>query len=228
MCYNLIVFREKYKKILIVGTGSPRTGKGFIMRQTGAKRCEQILLTKLYTTHKIIMKKKQLLILILFFLSINVFSQNHIYIGNKSYNSTSEWIFLPVKRTFSDDEILVQIGKSSTGGLLMLTIASEYGKASIIGSMLVYLKNGKVITLLKKIANDYANDKISVIYSIGSNDLVKMKSSNIIDIRFTYISPFRVKMGLNARNGQKYNNGMQVFENFEIETTTEIKNLFNK
>jgi len=174
------------------------------------------------------MKLKQLFILTLFFFSSYVFSQNHIYVGTKSYNATSEWSFSPVKRTFSDDEILVQIGKSSNEGLLMLTVSSEYGQASITGAILVYLKNGKAIQLLKKIASDYANDKVSVIYSIGANDLKEMRASNIIDIRFTYISPFKEKMGLNARNGQTYNNGMEVVDNVEIKTAVEVEKLFNK
>jgi hypothetical protein len=166
-----------------------------------------------------------LIILSLFLVASNVFSQNYIYVGTKSYNATSVWNFSPFKRTFSDDNISVQIGKSSIGGMLMLTVSSEFGKASINGTILIYLKNGKVIQLLKKIVSDYANDKISVIYSINSNDLTEMKKSNIRDIRFTYFSNFNQKMGLNARNGQIYNNGIKEIQMTEIETAIEIEEI---
>lgn len=170
----------------------------------------------------------RLIILILVIISFNTFSQNQIYIGTKNYPSTTSWDFSPAKRTFTDDNISIQIGKSSTGGIFMLSVASEFGRASINGAILIYLKNGKVLSLTKKIASDYADDKISVIYALITNDINEMKQSVIANVRFTYTDPLGRKMGLNARNGQIYNDGIFDRQTTEIETTTEMMELFSK
>lgn len=108
----------------------------------------------------------------------------------------------------------------------MLSVASEYGKASISGTILIYLKNGKVISLQNKIASDYANDQISVIYTMNTKNINELKESNIFNVRFSYTSPIGDKMGLTARNGQTYFTGMETIQTTEMETAEAIKNLF--
>ena len=171
---------------------------------------------------------KHIVTLVLLNLSLYCYSQNLIFVGTKSYTATSSWNFSPPKRTFSDDGIIVQIGKSPTGGIFMISVASEFGQASIDGAVLIYLKDGKVISLTNKITDDYANDRISVIYVVTSNSIDKMKGSNIANVRFTYAYPNGRKMGLSARNGQLYDNGIFINENVEIQTASEITELFSR
>ena len=169
---------------------------------------------------------KKILTIILILLSFNLFSQNQIFIGTKSYEATNSFEFTPPKRTFSDDGIYIQIGKSQKGGLFSISVSSEFGRASIVGSVLIYLKNGKVINLENKINSDYANDRITVVYSLLKKDIELMKESNIMTVRFNYVNELRTKMGICARNGQDYFNGMYTSKQYEIQTTDEIGTLF--
>ena len=87
----------------------------------------------------ILLYMKRLICLALLVISSSYcFSQNQIFIGTKSYEATQSWKFLPAKRTFSDDEINIQIGKSSKGGIIMISVASEFGRASINSSIFIY------------------------------------------------------------------------------------------
>jgi len=156
------------------------------------------------------------------------YSQNTIFIGTKSYEATPSWNFSPAKRTFLDDDIDIQIGKSSTAGIIMLSVASEFGHASINGIILIYLSNGTVLSLTTKIASDYANDRISVIYSLNSKDINAMKENDIINVRFNYTDTLGRKMGLAARNGQTYNDGMQERQTLKVETASAIRKLFSE
>jgi hypothetical protein len=164
----------------------------------------------------------------IFFL-IESYSQNFIFIGTKSYIATNQWGFVPPKRTFTNDEITIQVGKASTtNGVLMISVSSEFGQASIVGSAIVYLKDGSVISLTSIIASDYANDKITVIYSLIQSSISKIRVSNIMTIRFNYINPLGSEMGISAQNGQFYNNGMFTSKTSEFQTSTEVEDLFAK
>lgn len=165
---------------------------------------------------------KMLFTLSLLLIANNVFSQNQIYIGAKSYDATNTFVFTPSKRTFSDDGINIQVGKSQNGGLFLVSVASEYGRASINGSILVYLKNGNVVTLTRKINSDYSDDRITVIYSLSKKNIELLSESNIVSVRFNYVNPLGRSMGLSARNGQEYFTGMEIIKQKEIQTATEV------
>jgi hypothetical protein len=169
---------------------------------------------------------KKIFITILLATSLTASSQNQIFIGEQSLEATSEWKFSPQKRTFLDDGINIMIGKMSKGGVITISVSSEFGKASIKGKLLIYLKNGKVISTERKIFNDYANDRICVGYFLTTNDIAILKQTNIRTIRMNYIYPYGTLMGLSARNGQEYFYGTGTIINTEIETATEIQNLF--
>jgi hypothetical protein len=172
---------------------------------------------------------KRLAILTLIVISSSyTFSQNQIFIGTKSYEATPSWKFSPAKRTFIDDDINIQVGKISTSGIIMLSVASEFGRASISGIVLIYLSNGTVLSMTKKIASDYANDRISVIYSLNSNDINAMKENDIINVRFNYTDTLGRKMGLTARNGQVYFDGTQEWQTLKIETASGVRKLFSE
>jgi hypothetical protein len=163
---------------------------------------------------------------ILLFSSNLIFAQNQIFLGTKAYSSTSSWNFLPPSRTFSDDGIVIQIGKNGNNGVLLMSVSSEYGKSKISGIVYIYLVNNKVITVSQVLGGDYSDNRISVAYSILSTEIRKLELSNISVIRFTYTNSYGQKMGITARNGQEYFNGVFSSKEREIQTAEEIKMLF--
>ncbi len=169
---------------------------------------------------------KTILTVLLITICNTVFSQNQIFIGAKSYDATNSFVFTPSKRTFSDDGINIQVGKTQNGGLFLISVASEFGRASINGPILIYLKNGNVVTLNKKINSDYSDDRITVIYSVLKSNIELLAQSNIMSVRFNYVNPLGRQMGLSARNGQDYFTGMEIIKQKEIQTATDISLLF--
>lgn len=140
---------------------------------------------------------------------IEAFSQNNIYIGTKSYPSTDTWLFLK-KGHYDymgfDASLEVTFAKSSNGGLLMLSTGGVFSETqSIGGKILIYLSNGDVLEINKRLYKDFADKKATSIYSITLNQINKLKTYDIAQIRYSLIDGYGGKSGTTAEN--RYNNG---------------------
>lgn len=121
--------------------------------------------------------KKYFLISVLLIQNLVSSSQNTIYVGNKSYPSTSTWEFA---------ELSLEFGRSTiSSGIILVTVKEDQFYQQYFGAILsIYLKNGKLISL-NKIANDRVNGYISAAYSVNSINLKMLKNSDIDRVRYT-------------------------------------------
>jgi len=172
---------------------------------------------------------------LLCFLATGVFSQNFIYLGQKSYKSTPIFNFtLPDFVIGSDKTIPIQVGRSGNSGVMLITANSELGRAYINGPVMIYLENGKVLKLESRINTDYIDDKTISLFSINTSNLSALRESDIIRIRFNYTSSFGSKMGLSAapvytETRINPDNKFDFFESRQvvIRTASKINSLFD-
>ena len=126
--------------------------------------------------------KKYFILTLIITQSILSYSQNTIYVGSKSYPSTSTWEFA---------ELSLEFGKStSSSGIIMVTVKEDQFYQQYFGPLLtIYLQNGKQITL-NKIANDRVNGYISAAYTVNSINLKLLKNSDIDRVRYSVKSEY--------------------------------------
>ena len=133
---------------------------------------------------------KKLFITLSIVICANLYAQNVIYIGTKSYKSTKTFSFLKNGEYHGysnfDTTCGLTFAKSSQGGLLMISAFSEgYFNERIVGTILIYLKNGEVLTLVKRLHSDSADKSTSSIYKITNMQLNKLKQINIASLRYS-------------------------------------------
>lgn len=152
---------------------------------------------------------KFIIVLLICSTFIEAFSQNKIYIGTKSYPATDTWRFLK-KGHYDymgfDASLEVTFAKSNNGGLLMLSTGGVFSETENIGgNVLIYLSNGDVLVINKRLYKDFADQKANSIYSITLNQLNKLKTYDIAQIRYYLFDGHGGKSGTTAEN--RYNNG---------------------
>ncbi len=157
------------------------------------------------------------------------YSQNKIYVGTKSYEATSTWNFLKKEKYANyqyDATLDVTIAKSKNGGYMMLSTGGVFfATQSIGGTILLYLSNGKALTVTNRLHKDFADEKSTVIYSISSSQINTLRAVNISQIRYSIVSSYN-KAGFTAQN--RYNKSFELNEYDEgvYATSEEINELF--
>ncbi len=123
---------------------------------------------------------KKLILLLLFFPLIS-FSQNLTFIGENSYPSTEEFDF-----DNKEDDLFVTFLKDNDKIMVMLKTLDvlAYKNPSINGKMLVYLDDGKVISVSKPSYRDYVDKFCISIYPLTKSDTDAIINSNINSIRY--------------------------------------------
>jgi hypothetical protein len=121
------------------------------------------------------------------------FTQNIVFIGEKSYPSTETWNF---------NNVDINIGRmnSSSAFIMISTREDDYIKETISGSLIIYLKNGKQIILTNKIATDHLDNNTSAVYTINSTNLNLLKSSNINIIRYSINNEYGKRKSFTVKN----------------------------
>ena len=122
----------------------------------------------------------------LIFLSFCKFGSSQIYIGNTKYKSTKTYYFTQDGgglQSFSPLE--VTIAKNGSKGLIMLSMPSIEGK--LRKSLTIFLNDGTRIFCSDRNIFDDINDQTLGVWYLNSDDIQKMKSSNINKIRYTIL-----------------------------------------
>ncbi len=129
--------------------------------------------------------KRSLLIVILFFtLTTTLKAQELLFIGEKSYPSTSSF-------TFSSDEVPfgksleIAIARNNRKGMLILSSEVFIPGMIIKGNVLLYLEDGTVIKCLDRGIRDYVNRTATTVYYLTEEEIDILKVTNIDTIRFT-------------------------------------------
>lgn len=129
------------------------------------------------------MKKSILISIIFSFLSIQAFSQNYMYIGDKEYIGTPNWKFSGGSITQS--AISLSIAKNGKEGYLFLSTGMELMHDALTGNVYLYLENGKRITCYDKGIKDRVNDKNMGVYSLNANEIQLLKTYRITQVRYS-------------------------------------------
>ena len=133
---------------------------------------------------------KTLFIILSIVFCTNLYAQNVIYVGTKSYESTKTFSFLKKGEYHGysnfDTTCDLTFAKSAQGGILMISAYSEgYFDERIVGTILIYLKNGEVLTLVKRLHSDSADKSTSSIYSLSNIQVNKLLQINIASLRYS-------------------------------------------
>ena len=114
-------------------------------------------------------------------------SQSEIYIGEKSFPSTSTWSF-ETNKHFPPDELLITVAKATDKkGYVMIEGTVPFNFSEIGGPLLLYLNNGKVLTLQPRILKDNVDEKAISIYTINETQIKSLCESNIVKVRYSII-----------------------------------------
>ncbi len=114
-------------------------------------------------------------------------AQNIIYKGEKSYPSTDSWEFKLNSEASHDASLLISVAKiSHTSGFLSLSVTGFFFEQSTItGPVMIYLYNGKVLTILNRISHDNVDRSITSLFSLNDMQLKQLANYNISRIRFS-------------------------------------------
>lgn len=168
-------------------------------------------------------------ILLLQLILVKSYSQNKIYVGTKSYDATSTWMFLKKDKYANyqyDATLDVTIAKSKNGGYLMLSTGGVFFETqSIGGTISIYLKDGRVITLTNRLHKDFADEKSTVIYSVSLAQLNILKIVDILQIRYNLVSSYS-KTGFTAQNRYNKSFNLNEYDEGVYVTSKEINELF--
>jgi len=129
--------------------------------------------------------RKMLIVIFATSLSITVFSQNYIYVGDKKYIATPTWQF--DKKTGGD--LNVCVANTQTGGLLVLSTEVDY-KEYIGGVVSLILTDGTLINLTERVSTDYVDHKAISLYKIDKSIFDKLKMFNIEKLRYNIKGEF--------------------------------------
>ncbi|MEO8253758.1 MAG: hypothetical protein ABI554_05165, partial [Flavobacterium sp.] len=93
---------------------------------------------------------KSKILLLFLFISIAATSQEIMTVkGNKKYKATPNWNFIIQNYSLSG-EVLVQVAKTETGGILKLSVSATNPKFIIAGTVYIYMKDNSFISCSDK------------------------------------------------------------------------------
>ena len=122
-------------------------------------------------------------IIISLFFTLSAEGQNLFFIGENSYPST-ETITFKTNSDYPSYDLEVIFAKQGKLGLIAVS-TKTVDEVIIRGKLIIYLNDGTVIVCNDAQIADYVDKKASSVYYFKTEDLSKMKKSNINTIRYT-------------------------------------------
>lgn len=112
------------------------------------------------------------------------YSQNVLFIGNKTYPSTDPFI-LKSNKEWDGFDLNVSIAKMEESAIIVLSANVFDCYVRIYGKILIYLEDGNVITCIDRAKFDCVDGKTTTLYSLNKTEINQLKISNIHTIRFS-------------------------------------------
>ena len=128
------------------------------------------------------MKKSLIILTATLLLAVTAKGQSLFFIGENSFPCT-ETITLK-SNTDDSDDLNVLFAKDGTKGLFAAIAKSVLGQKHS-EQLIIYLEDGTVITCTPSRASDLVDNLAKAVYSLTSDQLNKMKKSNIHTVRYT-------------------------------------------
>ena len=163
---------------------------------------------------------KSILVFSFLILIETVNAQNYIYSGNTKYESTSTWKFALQTNYWTNNNIEVTIGKTPTGGCLLLSIEVPF-KEYIGGTVTLYLSDGSQIKCSDKKRRSRLNKRSLNLYSFTPSEMERLKLNSIETIVFAIMSEFQGAEYYSAENNES-----SYYKSKSFDTVSEIVDLF--
>jgi hypothetical protein len=163
---------------------------------------------------------KSIVVFSFLFLFQTANAQNYIYSGNTKYKSTSTWEFALKTAYWTNNNIEVTIGKTPTGGCLLLSIEVPF-KEYIGGTVTLYLSDGSQIKCGDKKKRSRLNKRSLNLYSFTNSEMERLKLNSIETIVFVIMSEFQGAEYYSAENNQS-----RFYKTESYDTVSEIVDLF--
>jgi hypothetical protein len=129
-------------------------------------------------------------LLLLLLISAQLYGQNLLIIGEKSYPSTGKIILkLDCQMCSFIDDFSFVVAKNGDQGIISLSIELMDNDHNLSGDAIIYLANGEVIKLTDNANRDFVNQIASNTYALNSDQIFKLKTSDIYSIRFSIKCP---------------------------------------
>ena len=122
------------------------------------------------------------LFLSIFFL-IKTQGQNLVFIGEQSFPCTENFILKSNSASERIDDLNIVLAKDEMKNLIVVS-TKLVRTVRISGKLIIYLKDGNVITCIDKGIKDNVDDVAITAYYLTSQEISKMKKSNIHSIRY--------------------------------------------
>ena len=150
-------------------------------------------------------------------ISLNLISQNQIYMGENLYKSTNNWTF------YMDSfpgEIKISVGKKQEKGVVLLSVRTIDKTHKISGNLFIILENGNIIKCLDRNIKDYVNNESRILYNLTDRELENLKRFRIHSVRYFLKEGItKNRSSFEAINGSKFTE--------PIKTNLEILRLYN-
>lgn len=175
-----------------------------------------------------IMKKYVVLFLLI---TLKLFSQNTLFVGDKTYLTTSKWTFKT--KLSKDDYPVFYVAKDGNKGLFVVNAEISYGEI-IGGTLIIYLEDNSTIQCKDRGIRDLTNGECTTIYYLTPIEIERMKKHKIMNVRYNTMFNNHHEQAFIARNIyqindseiQSYFSGKLIKKEF-YETDIEIQQLFN-
>jgi len=137
------------------------------------------------------MKKILIILNATLFITLTVKGQNLFFIGENSYPCTETITLQP--NSDDSNELNVLLAKDGEKGLIAVSTESPIG-ANFSEKLIIYLEDGTVITCIDRGTSDLVDNRAKAVYFLTSDQMNKMKNSDIHTVRYTL--EYRSNMGL--------------------------------
>jgi TonB family protein len=128
------------------------------------------------------MKKFLTVLTTMLFMALGAIGQNLYFIGENSFPCT-ESITLQ-SNTDDESDLIILFAKDGKTGLLGVIAESSLG-TKFSDKLIIYLDDGTVVTCTQKRATDLVDNLAKAAFSLTSDQLEKLKNSNIHTIRYS-------------------------------------------
>jgi hypothetical protein len=132
---------------------------------------------------KEIMKKILIILTVTLLITLTTKGQNLFFIGENSYPSTETITLQANSDRYNINDLNILFAKDGTTGLFVVSTKTDTS-VLISGKLIIYLDDGAVITWNDRVKYDYVNETAISVYHLTSEDLSKMKNSNINTVRY--------------------------------------------
>jgi len=152
--------------------------------------------------------------------AINVNGQNFAFIGENSYPSTESFTLKSNSDDVDKGDLRLMFAKDGTTFLIVVS-SKLTDVVKIAEKLIIYLEDGTVISCTDRGINDNVDDIAISAYHLTTEEIKKMKNSNINTIRYEIVcpvcGPYNSWEGVYSASNK---------ENYKTDFTKVLKNFF--